>query len=41
MADRIAMNLLMVLLWAFEFVPVEGEGLPDRAQPKFVDSMIA
>jgi hypothetical protein len=41
MADQTAMNVLMVLLWAFEIVPAEGEGLPDRAHPKFVDSMIA
>jgi hypothetical protein len=41
MGDQIAMNMLMVLLWAFKIVPAEGEGLPDRAHPKFVDSMIA
>jgi len=41
MADQTAMNMLMVLLWAFEVVPFEGEGLPDRTDPKFVDSLIA
>ena len=31
----------MVLLWAFEIVPVEGEARPDPKNPHFVDSLIA
>ena len=31
----------MMLLWAFEIVPIEGETRPDPKNAQFVDSMIA
>jgi hypothetical protein len=31
----------MILLWAFEIIPVDGEALPDPKNPQFVDAVIA
>jgi len=41
MASQIARVIIVVLLWAFEIIPIEGEGRPDPKNPQFVDSMIA
>ena len=31
----------MILIWAFEIIPVEGESRPDLKNPQFIDSAIA
>jgi hypothetical protein len=31
----------MILLWAFEIVPVEGEARPDPKTARFLDSLIS
>ena len=31
----------MILLWAFEIIPVQGEARPDPKNPQFVDANIA
>ena len=41
MANHIAPATVMILLWAFEIVPIEGETRPDPKNAQFVDSMIA
>ena len=41
MANQIARAIVMILLWAFEIIPIEGEARPDPRNPQFVDSVIA
>ena len=40
MANQIAPTTIMILLWAFEIVPIEGETQPDPKKAQFVDSVI-
>ena len=40
-ANQLAPAMLMILLWAFEIVPIEGEIRPDPRNPQFLDSLIA
>jgi len=41
MANQLAKAFMMVLLWAFEIIPVEGEARPDPKNAQFVDASIA
>jgi len=41
MANQLATSFLMILLWAFEIIPVDGEARPDSKNPQFVDSSIS
>jgi len=41
MANQLAPAIIMILLWAFEILPVEGEARPDPKNPQFVDAVIA
>jgi len=41
MANQLATTILMILLWAFEIIPVEGEARPDPKNAQFVDALIA
>jgi len=41
MANQVARAIIMILLWAFEIIPIEGEARPDPRNPEFVDSVIA
>ena len=40
MANLIAPATVMILLWAFEIVPIEGETRPDPKNAQFVDAII-
>jgi len=41
MANHVASAAIMVLLWAFEIAPVEGEARPDPKNAQFVDEVVA
>ena len=41
MANEITPTTVMLLLWAFEIVPLEGEARPDPANAEFVDAVVA
>jgi len=41
LASHLASTVIMILLWAFEIVPVEGEARPDPNNPQFTEGMIA
>lgn len=41
MANEVAPTTIMLLLWAFEIVPLEGEARPDPTNAEFVDAVIA
>ena len=34
-------SIIMILLWALEIIPIEGEARPDPRNPQFVDSVLA
>ena len=41
MANEVAPDAFMNLLWAFEIVPVEGDARPDPKNAEFVDTVVA
>ena len=41
MANQVALNTILILLWAFEIIPVEGEARPDPKHAEFVDTVVA
>jgi len=41
MANQLVTTFIMILIWAFEIIPVEGEARPDLKNPQFIDSAIA
>jgi len=41
MANQLVTTFIMILLWAFEIIPIEGEARPDPKNPQFVDASVA
>ena len=41
MANQIAPAYVMILLWAFEIAPIDGDARPDPINAQFLDSLLA